>query len=92
MLIVLAMFLSEARANDAVEECINKCNVVIDSAQKYIKDLENVNSLQYNLINNQNVKIARLEDEASAWYRNPVIIFFTGLSVGIMLNQEANRH
>lgn len=92
MFVVLAMYLNEAKANNPqLDECIDKCNATIQSAQKYIRDLEEVNTLQYDLINKQNNKIARLEDEASRWYRNPVVIFFTGLSVGIMLNQRAGK-
>lgn len=92
MLIALAMIISDTANADEVQVCIDKCNNTIQKAQEYIKDLEGVNSLQFQLLNQQNNKITRLEDEASVWYRNPVVLFFTGLSVGIMLNQQANKH
>jgi len=84
---------SNAHANDAeVQECIELCNDTISKANAYIQDLEKVNALQYELMRNQGNKINRLESEATRWYRNPVIIFLTGLSAGIMLNQQANKH
>lgn len=89
--IALALLVSEHANANEVQECITKCNVLVNAQDKLIIDLDRVRTLQGNLINDQNKKINRLEEEATRWYRNPVVIFFTGLSVGIMINQYSHK-
>lgn len=91
LLIALALLMNDRAEASEVGECIDKCQRALQAQDKYIIDLDNIRTLQGSLINHQNNKIARLEDEATRWYRNPVVIFFTGLSVGIMLNQQARK-
>ena len=89
--IALALLVSEHANANEVQECITKCNVLVNAQDKLIIDLDRIRTLQGNLINDQNKKINRLEEEATRWYRNPVVIFFTGLSVGIMINQYSHK-
>ncbi len=89
--IALALLLSEHADANEVQECISKCTTLIKAQDKLIVDLDQIRTLQGTLIKDQNNKINRLEEEAARWYRNPVIIFFTGLSVGVMINQYSHK-
>lgn len=92
MLIALAMLLTETAKATSVEECISKCEAALKKSDAHIYNIEAINNLQTELLKKQNVKISNLEKDASAWHRNPVLLFAVGFSIGIMYNMNNNNN
>jgi hypothetical protein len=76
------------KAEDACQPVIDECINVLDQADKYVKSLQEENSLQSELLKNRQGQINEQNNELNKFYRNPLTMFLLGaLATGILINK-----